>query len=397
MKTMMRKFKVPALVMVLALLAGMVATEADAATKAAKAAPNRAASIPGTSGTTRIKDIVDFEGVRDNMLIGYGLVVGLQGTGDSLNNSPFTEQSIIGMLDRLGVNIRDEKLNTKNIAAVMVTGVLPPFTNQGARVDVTISAMGDAKSLQGGTLLVTPLMGADGQVYAVAQGPVAIAGFSATGDAGSVTQNIPTGGRISAGAIVEREIPFSLENLTSTRLSLRNPDFTTARRIAAAINEHLQFPAAHAQNPASVELKVPAGYQAGIVNLLTDIEQLKITPDLYAKVVIDERSGVIVMGKDVRISTVAIAQGNLTIRITETPQVSQPNAFSTQGETVVVPRSEISVDEDSGNKLAVLSEGVSLQELVESLNALGVGPRDIITILQSIKAAGALQAEIEVM
>ncbi|HCS23223.1 MAG TPA: flagellar basal body P-ring protein FlgI [Alphaproteobacteria bacterium] len=357
-----------------------------------------ASAQKATGGMTRIKDIVDFEGVRDNMLIGYGLVVGLNGTGDSLNNSPFTEQSIIGMLDRLGVNVRDEKLNTKNIAAVMVTATLPPFTNQGTRIDVSISALGDSKSLQGGTLLVTPLLSADGQVYAVAQGPVSIAGFSAKGDAGSVTQNIPTTGRISAGAIVEREIPFALEGQASTRLSLRNPDFTTARRIAAAINSHLKFPAAVAQNPASVEVKVPPGYNAGLVNLLTDIEQLRIAPDQVARVVIDERSGVIVMGKDVRISTVALAQGNLTIRITETPQVSQPQPFSEGGETVVVPRTDIQVlDDGEGKKLAVLPEGVSLQELVTNLNALGVGPRDIITILQAIKASGAMQAEIEVM
>lgn len=376
-----------------AMLALVLAAGLAGVSSLAQAAP----ASPGTTGTTRIKDIVDFEGVRDNMLIGYGLVVGLNGTGDSLNNSPFTEQSIIGMLDRLGVNIRDEDMNTKNIAAVMVTGTLPPFTNQGARIDVNISALGDSKSLQGGTLLVTPLMGADGQVYAVAQGPVSVSGFGAQGDAGSVTQNIPTAGRISAGAIVEREIPFSLEQLGSTRLALRNPDFTTARRVAAAINEFLQYPAAHAQNPASVELKVPPGYQAGLVNLLTDVEQLRITPDQFARVVIDEKSGVIVMGRDVRISTVAIAQGNLTIRITETPQVSQPQAFAQQGNTVVVPRTDIQVDEESGNQLAVLPEGVSLQDLVASLNALGVGPRDIINILQSIKAAGALQAEIEVM
>lgn len=347
---------------------------------------------------TRIKDIVEFEGVRDNMLIGYGLVVGLNGTGDSLNNSPFTEQSIIGMLDRLGVNVRDNKLNTKNIAAVMVTATLPPFTNQGARIDVSISALGDSKSLQGGTLLVTPLLSADGQVYAVAQGPVSIAGFAAKGDAGSVTQNIPTAGRIAAGAIIEREIPFDLEGQKSTRLALRNPDFTTARRIAAAINSHLKFPAATAQNPASVEVKVPPGYNAGLINLLTDIEQLRIAPDHVARIVIDERSGVIVMGKDVRISTVALAQGNLTIRITETPQVSQPQPFSEGGETVVVPRSTIQVEDGGeGKQLAVLPEGVSLQELVTNLNALGVGPRDIITILQAIKASGALQAEIEVM
>lgn len=361
-------------------------------------AGDAAAQKASGGAMTRIKDIVEFEGVRDNMLIGYGLVVGLNGTGDSLNNSPFTEQSIIGMLDRLGVNVRDNKLNTKNIAAVMVTATLPPFTNQGARIDVSISALGDAKSLQGGTLLVTPLLSADSQVYAVAQGPVSISGFSAKADAGSVTQNIPTAGRIAAGAIVEQEIPYTMEGQTSTRLALRNPDFTTARRIAAAINTHLKFAAATAQNPASVEVKLPPGYNAGIVSLMTDIEQLRIAPDHVARIVIDERSGVIVMGKDVRISTVALAQGNLTIRITETPQVSQPQPFSEGGETVVVPRSDIQIEDNGeGRQLAVLPEGVSLQELVTNLNALGVGPRDIITILQAIKASGALQAEIEVM
>ena len=355
-------------------------------------------STAATGGTTRIKDVVEFEGVRDNLLVGYGLVVGLNGTGDTLNNSPFTQQSIIGMLDRLGVNIRDEQLKTKNIAAVMVTATLPPFTNQGARIDVTVSAMGDAKSLQGGTLLVTPLMGADSQVYAVAQGPVAVSGFTAQGDAGSVTQNIPTGGRISAGAIVEREIPFKLADLQTLRLSLRNPDFTTARRIAGAINQHLGFAAATAENPSSVAVKVPPGYQAGIVSLMTDIEQLRITPDQVARVVIDEKSGVIVMGKDVRISTVALAQGNLTIRINETPQVSQPNAFAQQGQTVVVPRTDLTVDKDGEKRMTVLNgDGVSLQDLVANLNALGVGPRDIISILQSIKASGALQAEVELM
>ncbi len=368
----------------------MTASGAEAQNKSSRNAVN--------AGTTRIKDIVEFEGVRDNMLVGYGLVVGLNGTGDTLNNSPFTQQSIIGMLDRLGVNIRDEKLKTKNIAAVMVTATLPPFTNQGARIDVTVSAMGDAKSLQGGTLLVTPLMGADSQVYAVAQGPVAVSGFTAGGDAATVTQNTPTGGRISAGAIVEREIPFKLADQQTLRLALRNPDFTTARRIAAAINSHLNFSAAEAENPASVAVKMPPGYQAGIVSLMTDIEQLRITPDQVARVVIDEKSGVIVMGKDVRISTVALAQGNLTIRINETPQVSQPNAFAEQGQTVVVPRTEVSVDTDPDSRMTVLTgEGISLQELVENLNALGVGPRDIISILQSIKAAGALQAEVEVL
>lgn len=354
-------------------------------------------SISSAKADTRIKDIVEFEGVRDNMLVGYGLVVGLNGTGDSLSNAPFTKQSVIGMLERLGVNIRDESLNTKNIAAVTVTATLPPFLNQGSRIDITVSTLGDAKSLQGGTLLVTPLLGADSSVYAVAQGPVAISGFTASGDAGSVTQNIPTTGRIAAGAIVEKEIGFNLAQLDEIRLSLRNPDFTTARRIADAINGLLKEPASIAQNSASIKLKKPAGYTKDMVALLTEIEQLTIKPDQLARVVIDERSGTIVMGEGVRISTIALAQGNLTIRISETPQVSQPQALAQQGQTTVVPRSDIQVDTGSDKKVAYVPQSVSLQELVSSLNALGIGPRDIITILQSIKAAGALQADIEVM
>ncbi len=347
--------------------------------------------------TTRIKDIVEIEGVRDNMLVGYGLVVGLNGSGDSLNNSPFTQQSMIAMLERLGVNTRGQKLNTSNVAAVMVTATLPPFTNQGARIDVTVSTLGNATSLQGGTLLVTPLLGADGEVYAVAQGPVNISGFSARGEAGSVTQNIPTTGRVPGGAIVEREIEFNLADYSEIRLALRNPDFTTARRIAGAINSFMAASVARAENNASVRLVRPATYRGTIVDLITDIEQLPIQPDQIARVVIDERSGVIVMGADVRISTVAIAQGNLTIRITETPQVSQPNPFSEQGQTVVVPRTDVDVNSGDDVRLAVLDSGVSLQDLVTGLNRLGVAPRDMITILQAIKAAGALQAEIETL
>ncbi len=355
------------------------------------------ASTHSVNAKTRIKDIVEFEGVRDNMLVGYGLVVGLNGTGDSLSNSPFTQQSIIGMLERLGINIRDESLNTKNIAAVTVTATLPPFINQGAKIDVTVSTLGDAKDLQGGTLLVTPLLGADGQVYAVSQGSVAISGFTASGDAGSVTQNIPTTGRIPSGAIVEREIDFDIASMKTNRLALRNPDFTTSKRIADAINKHLGEKVAIAENSASVSLKKPTNYKKDMVALLTDIEQLKIQPDQLAKVVINEGAGTIVMGKDVRISTIALAQGNLTIRITETPQVSQPQALSQQGQTTVVPRSDIQIDDSSDKKIAYIPEGISLQNLVSSLNALGVGPRDIITILQSIRAAGALQADIKVM
>ena len=354
------------------------------------------AAAPALAASARIKDIVDVAGVRDNMLIGYGLVVGLHGTGDSLNNSPFTEQSLQGMLERMGVNTRGTNLRTKNVAAVMVTATLGAYAAQGTRIDVTVSAMGDAKSLLGGTLLVTPMLGADGEVYAVGQGPIAVSGFTAQGQGASVTRGVPTSGRISSGAIVEREIQFSLAELPVLRLSLRNPDFTTAQRVATAINIQLRGNRAQATDPASVLINVPESRRGDVVGLVTEIEQLRITPDQVARVVVDEKSGVIVMGENVRISTVAIAQGNLTIRITETPQVSQPGPFS-QGQTAVVPRTDIQVDDQSNNRLAVMNSGVTLQELVQSLNALGVGPRDMIAILQSIKAAGALQAEIEVI
>ncbi|MFZ5789688.1 MAG: flagellar basal body P-ring protein FlgI [Pseudomonadota bacterium] len=346
--------------------------------------------------TSRVKDIADFEGVRDNQLVGYGLVVGLNGTGDSLDKSVFTRESLIGMLERLGVNARDSKLDTKNVAAVMVTASLPPFARQGTRIDVEIAALGDAKSLQGGTLLVTPMLGADSEVYAVAQGPVAIGGYTASGDASTVTKGVPTSGRISNGAIVEREIGFSMDNMQNVKITLRNPDFTTAQRIADAINGYLSLAAARPLDPGTVELAVPPTFQGDTVGLLTKIEQLPVEPDEVARVVIDENSGVIVMGENVRISTVAIAQGNLTIRITETAQVSQPSPFSNTGTTTTVPRTNIQVDEQNGNKLAVMPSGVTLQELVNGLNTLGVGPRDMISILRAIKAAGALQADIEV-
>ena len=348
------------------------------------------------AAASRIKDIVDVEGVRGNMLVGYGLVVGLDGSGDSLNGSPFTEQSLIGMLERLGINIRDDQLKTKNVAAVMVTATLPPFARQGTRIDVTVSSLGDADSLLGGTLLVTPLLGADGEVYAVAQGSLSIGGFSFQGDAESITQGVPTTGRIPSGAFVEREIPFALADLETIDLALRNPDFTTARRIMEVINRELGGDVAAATDPATVELTIPPDRVGDIVGLITEIEQLPVQPDQVARVVINERTGVIVMGENVRISTVAIAQGNLTITITETPQVSQPEPFG-EGSTVVVPRTSINVDTPDEVQLGVLDSGVTLQELVQGLNALGVAPRDLIAILQSIQAAGALQATIEAM
>jgi len=354
-------------------------------------------------GASRIKDIADFEGVRDNMLIGYGLVVGLNGTGDKLTNAPFTKESLAGMLERLGVNIRDKtgaitNLDPKNVAAVMVTAVLPPFSRQGTHIDTSISAMGDAKDLRGGTLLVTPLIGADGEVYAVGQGQVATGGFTASGASGSsVTKGVPTAGRIANGAIVERELPFEMSHMEAVKVSLRNPDFTTSRRIAQAVNSYLGGDMARPIDPGTVQVMVPPGYRGNVVGLLTDIEQLRVEPDQMARVVIDETSGTIVMGENVRISTVAIAQGQLTIRITETPQVSQPSPFSEGGTTTTVPRTDIDVDEGGGKKLAVVPHKVTLQELVEGLNSLGIGPRDLISILQAIKAAGALQAELEVL
>jgi flagellar P-ring protein precursor FlgI len=351
-------------------------------------------AVPALANS-RLKDLADFEGVRDNLLVGYGLVVGLDGTGDSLRNSAFTEESLKAMLERLGVSTRGLNLQTKNVAAVMVTATLPPFARQGSRVDVAVSALGDAKSLRGGILLVTPLYGADGEIYAVSQGPLTVGGFTAQGAAESVTQGVPTSARIAAGAIVEREIDFALDDLPQVRIALRNPDFTTAGRIAQALNGHLSQPVARVTDPATVALEVPSSYRGQTAMLLTEIEQLMVQPDQPARIVIDERSGIIVMGAGVRISQVAVAQGNLTVRVSETPQVSQPNPLA-DGDTVVVPRTQVEVEEAGGN-MALLEQGVSLEDLVAGLNALGVGPRDLIGILQAIKAAGALQAEIVVM
>lgn len=346
--------------------------------------------------TSRIKDIVDIEGVRENQLVGYGLVVGLNGTGDGLNNSPFTRQSLESMLERLGVNTRGNNLRTDNVAAVMVTANLPPFAMQGARIDVNVSALGDASSLQGGTLLVTPLLGADGEVYAVAQGAVSVGGFDARGDAASITRGVPTSGRIASGGLVEAETKFALSDLKDIRLSLRTPDFTTARRIANTINSFMGFDVAMMVDPSTVRLTL--GYKSydDMLNMLTDIEQLRVETDTPAKVVVDEHSGIVVIGEDVRVSEVAVAQGNLTVSITETPLVSQPQPFS-EGQTAIVPRTQVSVDDENQNQLSLVGDGVSLKELVDGLNALGVGPRDLISILQAIKAAGALQADIEVM
>lgn len=351
--------------------------------------------MPAQAVSARIKDIVDIEGVRDNQLVGYGLVVGLNGTGDGLSNSPFTKQSLQAMLERLGVNTRGENMRTGNVAAVMVTANLPAFSTQGSRLDVNVASLGDASSLQGGTLLVTPLLGADGEVYAIAQGSVTINGFSAQGDSASIVSGVPTTGRISSGGLIEREIGFVLGAQRTLRLALKNPDFTTSRRIALAINDFIGTPCATPEDQATIRLTLPLNFNGNIVDLITDIEQLVVETDQQAKIVVDENSGLIVMGKDVRVSTVAVAQSNLTVTIAESPTVVQPAPLS-NGETAVQPSTDIMVDQTNSD-LALVNESVSIQELVDGLNALGISPRDLIAILQAIKATGALQAEIEVL
>ena len=350
-----------------------------------------------SNASSRIKDIATFEGVRENMLVGYGLVVGLNGTGDSLQDGHFTKQSLMAMLERLGVKPTQDGLDSENVAAVMVTATLQAFARQGSKIDVTVSALGDSKSLLGGTLLVTPLLGADGAVYAVSQGQVAVGGFTAGGQGETVTKGVPTSARIANGAIVEKEIKFDLASLKRVHISLRNPDFTTARRMAQAVNAFLGTNVARAKDPGTLVVEVPHDYKENVVGLITDIEQLRIEPDQLARIIIDEQSGTIVMGDNVKISTVAIAQGSLTIRVTETPQVSQPGPFAEVGDTETVPRTDVQADEDSDKKMTVVNSGVTLQDLVNGLNSLGIGPRDLITILQAVKASGALQAEISVM
>ena len=347
---------------------------------------------------SRIKDIVSFEGIRPNMLMGYGLVVGLAGTGDKLTNNAFTEQSLIAFLERQGVNTRGTALKTKNVAAVTVTATLPAFARNGSQVDVTVSAMGDAKDLTGGTLLATALYGADGEVYAVAQGSVSIGGFKAGSDAAGVTisKGVTTSGVIASGAIVEKEINFTLNNMSDLKLALRNPDISTAQAVANVINEQVGPGLATVADPGTVVLTIPAAYHDNVTQLLADVEKLSVSTDQVAKIVIDEASGTIVMGENVRIDTVAVAQGNLVVKIEQTPLVVQPGAFAPDSaQTVVAQQTSVSVeDSPPGKKMAILKREATLKDLVAGLNALGVTPRDLITILQTIKAAGALQAEI---
>lgn len=345
-----------------------------------------------SASSIRIKDLVEFDGVRGNDLVGYGLVVGLNGTGDGLRNSPFTEEIMSNILERLGVNVTGEQFRPKNVAAVFVTASIPPFSRAGSQIDVTVSAIGDAKSLLGGTLIMTPMNAADGQIYAVAQGAIIAGGAVAEGEAGAVTQGVPTAGVIPSGARVEREIDFELSALDSLRLALREPDFTTAGRIERAINADFGRGVALMLDSGTVQLDIRRTGARSPAHALSRIENLLVEPERKARVVVDQRSGTIVMGEDVRISRVAVAQGNLTLRVEESPLAIQPNPFA-DGETVIVPRTNVDIEEEPGIGLAEVPTGTSLSEVVEGLNALGVSPRDMIDILKSIKAAGALHAE----
>ncbi|WP_299286961.1 flagellar basal body P-ring protein FlgI [uncultured Tateyamaria sp.] len=344
------------------------------------------------ASSVRIKDLVEFDGVRGNDLVGYGLVVGLDGTGDGLRNAPFTEDIMTNILERLGINVTGEQFRPKNVAAVFVTSALPPFARSGSQIDVTVSAIGDAKSLLGGTLIMTPMNAADGEIYAVAQGTIIAGGAVAEGDGARVTQGVPTSGVIPSGARVEREIDFELSSLTDMRLALRDADFTTAARIESAINNDFGRQVATMLDSGTVSLNVPRTRMRSVAHALGRIENIAVEPERKARVVVDQRSGTIVMGDDVRISRVAVSQGNLTLRIQEQPITVQPNPFA-QGETVVVPRTTVDIEDEEGPSLAEVPDGASLSEVIAGLNALGVAPRDMIDILKSIKAAGALHAE----
>lgn len=350
------------------------------------------AATPASAASIRIKDLVEFDGVRGNDLVGYGLVVGLNGTGDGIRNAPFTEEIMSNILERLGVNVTGEQFRPKNVAAVFVTASMPPFARTGSQIDVTVSAIGDAKSLLGGTLVMTPLNAADGDIYAVAQGTIIAGGASAEGEAGGVVQGVPTSGMIPAGARIEREIDFQLSSLDEMRLALREPDFTTAARIEAAINGAFGRRVALMLDSGTVRLDIRATRLRSAAHAIRRVENLLVEPELKARVVVDQRSGTIVMGNDVRISRVAVSQGNLTLRVEEMPLVAQPNPFA-EGETVVVPRTRADIEEEPGIGLAEVPEGTSLSQVIAGLNALGVSPRDMIDILKSIKAAGALHAE----
>jgi len=342
----------------------------------------------------RVKDIATVGGVRDNQLMGYGLIIGLNGTGDK-KGTEFTIRSVTSMLSKMGITIDPSVVSVKNVAAVMVTAKLPPFAKKGSRIDVTISSIGDSTSLQGGTLLFTPLLGANQMVYAIAQGPVSLGGYVGGGGGDSVQKNHSTVGRIADGAIIEREVEMDLNSRNDLTLTLRNHDFSTAVRLADIVNQNLKQDIAHPMDAGTVVISVPPEYENKAIELIAAVENLEVRVDAPARIILNERTGTVVMGENVRISTVAISHGNLTIQVKTQLEVSQPGAFS-KGQTVVVPQKDVSVDEQEA-RLMVLQSGVTVDEVVRALNSVGVTPRDLIAILQAIKAGGALQADLEII
>ncbi|MBN1225603.1 MAG: flagellar basal body P-ring protein FlgI [Deltaproteobacteria bacterium] len=371
-------------------------------------------TLPNTVNGARIKDIASVKGIRANQLFGYGLVIGLNGSGDK-DGTTFTVQGLVNMLEKMGIRLQADDVKVKNVAAVMVNATLPPFARIGKKIDVIVSSIGDAKSLQGGTLLLTPLKGVDGKVYAIAQGPISVGGYSAGGAAGGgVTKNHPTVARISSGATIEREVSFSLKDRQELTLILNNPDFITATRAARAINLRLGVTIAKAVDSGTLKIAIPENYEGGVVSLLAQLEDTDVSTDSVAKVIVNEKTGTVVIGENVRLSTVAVAHGNLSIEIKETKYVSQPQPFSPHGgksgpaqmedgtivapggSTVVTPDTSVAVEEEK-KRLLLLPKGNTIGELVRALNAVGVTPRDLITILQAMKAAGALQASLEII
>jgi flagellar P-ring protein precursor FlgI len=370
--------------------------------------------IPSAGYSARIKDISSIKGIRQNQLLGYGLVIGLNGTGDK-GGTKFTIQGLVNMLEHMGVHVNADEVKVKNVAAVVVSAKLPPFARIGKKIDVILSSIGDAKSLVGGTLLLTPLKGVDNKVYALAQGAVSIGGFSAGGAAGGgVTKNHPTVGRISGGASIEKEIPLSIMSKNEMTIILNNPDFNTADRAVKAINSRFGESIAKSIDSGTLKFRVPEEFQNKVVNLIAQIGEIEVEPDSIAKVIVNEKTGTVVVGENVRIQKVAVAHGNLSIQIKEETNVSQPQAFAPSGggiaprqmgggtvvapggSTVVTPESQVSVAEES-SRLLLIPKGRTIGELVNALNAIGVTPRDLITILQAIKAAGALQGELEII
>ncbi len=350
--------------------------------------------LPLTANAVRIKDLTDIEGVRSNQLVGYGLVVGLNGTGDSKNTS-FTIQSLLNMMERMGLTVDPTKVDVNNVAAVMVTAELPAFVRVGSRIDVSVASVGDATNLAGGTLMMVPLKAADGQYYAVAQGPLVVGSLAFGGKAAKVQKNHPTSGRIPDGAIVEREVYNDFESLSQLNYRLKEADFTTLTRMTKVINEYFGAEIAHAIDSVAMQVTPPKSYQGKLADFVAEIEVLDVVPDIPARIVVNEKTGTIVMGDNVRISTVAVSHGNLNLVIGESADVSQPNPLA-QGQTVVVPQTTVDVNEEKGN-LVVMSMGVSIGDVASALNAIGASPRDLIAIFQAIKASGALHADLVVL